>query len=207
LLLPAGLNVLSIVISNLLGRQSVQFSDLHDTNFTLVKMVTVTLFYQLFFYNLTGEEIGWRGFALPRLQSRLSPLIASLVLTFFWAAWHALYWKAAGEPVFSAQYWGETLIRLFPATVMINWFYNRSKGSILVAGIVHASANTAFAFMPRVDWPVHTVMMYIFVGGLVLISRMWEKLPIGHGAVVQITQEDPVLPGRIPAVMRNDGER
>jgi len=185
LIVPAGLNVLSIVISNMLGRQSVHLSDLSFTGLTLLKMVAVTFFYQVFFFNATGEEVGWRGFALPRLQARTSPLIASLVLTFFWAMWHALYWEAAGDPVLTWQYWQDTFVKLFPATVLINWFYNRTKGSILVAGVTHAAANTVFAYIPRVDWPVHTTMMYAFALVLILIDRMWKKLPLDHPAVVQ----------------------
>jgi membrane protease YdiL (CAAX protease family) len=39
-----------------------------------------------------GEELGWRGFALPRLQSRIGPLSASLVIGVIWAAWHLPYY-------------------------------------------------------------------------------------------------------------------
>ena len=177
LIVPTGLGVLSIVISNLLGRQSVHLSSLPFKGLTLLKMVALTFFYQFFFFNGTGEEVGWRGFALPRLQARTSPLIASLILTFFWAAWHTFFWKAGGEPVSTWQYWQDTFIKLFPATVLINWFYNRSNGSILVAGVTHAAANTVFAYMPNIDWSVHTKLGYVFVLVIILLDQMWKKLP------------------------------
>jgi membrane protease YdiL (CAAX protease family) len=185
LLVITALNVLSIVISNLLGRQSVQISDLPFRGLTLIKVVAITFFYQIFFFNLTGEEIGWRGFALPRLQTRTSPLVASLVLTFFWAMWHVFYWQAGRESIFTWQFWQETFIELFPATVIINWFYTRSKGSILVAGVTHAAANTVMQYMPGFDWPVHTVIMYAFALAVILVDRMWKKLPADHPAVYQ----------------------
>ena len=185
LIVPTGLYLLSIVVSNLLGRQSMDFTDVSYSGVMLIKMIVVTFFYQVFFFNLTGEEAGWRGFALPRLQARTSPLIASLVLTFFWATWHFFYWKAGGEPVLTWDYWQDTFVRLFPATLMLNWFYNRSKGSILVAGFTHAAANIVFAFMPRVDWSVHTSILYIFALILILIDQMWRKLPDDHPAAVQ----------------------
>lgn len=183
LIVLAGLGVLSIVISNMLGRQSVHLSSLPFKGLTLLKMVTLTFFYQLFFFNLTGEEIGWRGFALPRLQARTSPLVASVILTFFWAAWHVFFWQAGGDTVSSWQYWQEAFIRLFPATMLINWFYNRSQGSILVAGVTHAVGNTVFEYMPRVDWTVHTALGYVFVLVIILMDQMWKKLPPTHPAV------------------------
>jgi membrane protease YdiL (CAAX protease family) len=183
-LVITGLNGFSIVLSNLLGRQSIHLSTLPFRGLTLLKMATITFFYQIFFFNLTGEEVGWRGFALPRIQARVSPLTASLILTFFWATWHAFYWRALGEPILTWQYWQDTFVRLFPATVLLNWFYNRSNGSILVAGVAHAAANTVFEYMPRIDWPVHTTMMYAFALALILIDHMWKKLPVDHPAVI-----------------------
>jgi hypothetical protein len=109
------------------------------------------------------------------------------VLTFFWAAWHVFYWRAGGEPVLTGQFWLETLVRLFPATVIINWFYTRSKGSILAAGVAHAAANTVMQYMPGFDFPVHTLTMYAFALAVILIDRMWKKLPPGHPAVYQET--------------------
>jgi membrane protease YdiL (CAAX protease family) len=188
LVVTTGLSVLSIVISNTLGRQSVHLSDLQFKGVTLVKMIAVTFFYQLFFFNGTGEEVGWRGFALPRIQARTSPLLASLVLTFFWALWHAFYWQAEGDPVFTAQFWLDTFVKLFPATVLISWFYNRSKGNILVAGVTHAAANTVFEYMPRIDWPVYNATIYAFVLVIILIDQMWKKLPSDNPATIQNKQ-------------------
>ena len=185
LLVTAGLGSLSIAVSNLAGRQSVHLSDLRFQGFDLLKMIVITFLYQIFFFNATGEEVGWRGFALPRLQAQTNPLIASLVLTFFWMTWHAFYFHATGEPVLIAEFWLSNFVRLFPATVMINWFYNRSKGSILAAGVTHAAANTVFAYMPRVDVLVHTVLIYAFSLAVILLDQMWKKLPSDHPAVIQ----------------------
>ena len=182
-LLP-GLGLLSIAISGWLGRQPTIRTSNPATGLPLVAMIVITFLYQFFLYNGTGEEAGWSGFARPRLQAQISPLLASLVMTFFWAIWHAFYWYGQ-EPVFSPRYWIDTYVRLVPAVVMISWFYNRSKGSILVAGIVHAVANTAFAFLPDLDWQVHTVTMYVAAAAMVVLDRMWRKLPADHPAVVR----------------------
>jgi membrane protease YdiL (CAAX protease family) len=179
-----GIDLLSIAISNLLGRQSVTFPSLSIIGPASLKLMGITFFYQLFFFNLTGEEIGWRGFALPRLLARTNPIIASLVLTFFWAIWHAIYWSSLGDPVLTVQYWLDTLVRLFPATVLINWFYIRSKGSILVVGVLHAISNTFFQYIP-LDWPVHTATLYGCALLIILIDQSWKKLSPDHPAVYQ----------------------
>jgi membrane protease YdiL (CAAX protease family) len=183
-----GLDLLSIVISNLLGRQSVTILNSSIIGSTSFKLVVIMFLYQLFFFNLTGEEIGWRGFALPRLLTRTNPIVASLVLTFFWAIWHAFYWGSQGNSILTMQYWLDTFIRLFPATVLINWFYVRSKGSILVAGVLHAVSNTFFQYIP-IDWPVHTATMYGFGLLIILIDQWWKRLPSNYPAVYINTLE------------------
>ena len=128
---------------------------------------------------------GWRGFSLPRLLARMSPLTASIIITIIWALWHAFYWGALGDPVDALGYWLDTFVRLFPATVIINWFFTRSKGSILVAGITHATANTLFTYTPYLDWEIHTILSYAVILLLIVIEQMWRKLPKGHPAVYQ----------------------
>jgi membrane protease YdiL (CAAX protease family) len=71
-----------------------------------------------------------------------------------------------------------------PASVIICWLYNRSRGSILVAGVAHASANTAFAALQNFDMTGLALTFYGFVVVIVLADRMWKKLPRDHPAVV-----------------------
>ncbi len=71
LILPPASVLLSVPISILLGR-STAIGQFPDTGLALVGRIAVKFFYQLFFFNAAGEETGWRGFALPRLQTRTS---------------------------------------------------------------------------------------------------------------------------------------
>ena len=183
LLLTPALVLLSILVSSLLGRQSVTIRPFQGISLTLVGLVAVKFLYQLFFFNTTGEEAGWRGFALPRMQSRMSPLVACLIMNIFWILWHAFLWKAEGRPVSSPGFWGTTYLQDLPATILITWFYNRSKGSILVAGIAHAAANTVFAFLPDLDWTVFTSTVGVATLVMILADRMWKRLPSNHPAV------------------------
>ncbi len=85
-----------------------------------------------------GEETGWRGFALPRLQVGRSALAASLILGAFWAVWHI-------PAIFYRDTYQEMGLMVAPmlATVAIvgsvtyTWLYNGSKGSLLATVIFH----------------------------------------------------------------------
>ena len=189
LLIPA-LILISIVIHDRRWGLLFAFHQLPATGLVLIGLVVVKFLYQLFFFNATGEEAGWRGFALPRLQARTSPLVACLILNIFWPLWHFFLWMAEGKPVYSPEYWGQTYITHLSATVTIVWFYNRSKGSILVAGIAHAAANTAFAFFPNLDWAIYNWTVAVAALVLILVSQMWKKLPSDHPAVYQIPKDE-----------------
>jgi membrane protease YdiL (CAAX protease family) len=104
----------------------------------LIGLVAVKFLYQLFFFNATGEEAGWRGFVLPRLQAPTSPLIAALILALFWVLWHFFAWQAEGKPVMTLHFWVEMYAGHILFSLLIVWIYYRAKGSILVAGITHA---------------------------------------------------------------------
>jgi uncharacterized protein len=103
-----------------------------------------------------GEELGWRGFALPRLQSRLGPLAASLVLGLLWASWHLpLFafpeWRGTGDPIaVGASFY----LWVVPFTVIATWVYNSSRGSLTVATMLHTAENAAVALIAARLLPV-----------------------------------------------------
>jgi membrane protease YdiL (CAAX protease family) len=90
-----------------------------------------------------GEEAGWRGFALPRLQQRYGPLAGSLVLGLLHGLWHL--------PVFFTPFLGPFtwvgyttfLLTALAMTCIYTWVYNNTHGSILIAVLVHASINAS----------------------------------------------------------------
>lgn len=99
------------------------------------------LFLQVFFVGGGNEELGWRGFALPRLQRQYSALVASLVIGVGWFAWHLPLFvvggsSQAGVPVL---YYGLAVIAL---SVVFTWLYNETGGSVLLTMALHASVNT-----------------------------------------------------------------
>ncbi len=174
--------LLSVPISSLLSGRPISTYRFPDTSLALIGQIPIKLIYQLFFFNATGEEAGWRGFALPRLQFRTSPLIAATIIGVLWTVWHFLGWQAEGRPVNTAEFWLEMFAGHILFSVMIVWIYNRAKGSILVAGITHAAGNAAQAFIPH---PIEGVLLgwSAIVLVLILVDRMWKNLATDHPAV------------------------
>jgi len=179
-LFPA-LLLVSHPINSLLTKQPITFDQFPDISLALIGLVIVKFLYQLFFFNATGEETGWRGFALPRIQARTSPLIAALVIAFFWVPWHFFVWQVEGRPIWSLEYWIEMYIGHILLSILIVWICNRAKGSILVAGVTHAATNTVQAFFPMSNMLLITLTVATLV--LILVDRMWKRLPPDHPAV------------------------
>jgi membrane protease YdiL (CAAX protease family) len=173
LLLLAGLG-----ISRLAG-QGIEVTPPASGSPSLLLQIVTLFFYILLFGGPLSSEAGWRGFALPRLQERASPLVASLILGLVWAAWrfplfiNGFYASAPGDwlPVFAEQ----ALINLMLA-FLYTWLYNHTRGNVLACIFLHASVLTASAFIAST--PLATAMLGIAAALCVIESRMWErKLP------------------------------
>jgi membrane protease YdiL (CAAX protease family) len=91
-----------------------------------------------------GEEIGWRGYALPRLQSRYAALFSGLVMGLIWALWHLALYITRMNPIWFAWY----IVGVVAKSVLITWAYNGTRGSLLIATLYHATWNTSGMFLP-----------------------------------------------------------
>jgi membrane protease YdiL (CAAX protease family) len=91
------------------------------------------------------KEPGWRGFALPRLQLRSGPLVGSLILGALWALWHLpLYLTprfAADNGGLSFSGFSVFLLTAIAFTVIMTWVFNHTRGSLLLAILLHTSIN------------------------------------------------------------------
>jgi membrane protease YdiL (CAAX protease family) len=91
---------------------------------------------------VNGEELAWRGFALPRLQTKYNALISSLILGVIWALFHLpLFFTATGSSQAEMSF-VSFLISTVSITVLYTWMYNNTRGSVLMAYLFHAAANT-----------------------------------------------------------------
>jgi uncharacterized protein len=89
-----------------------------------------------------GEEPGWRGFALPRLQVGYGPLAGSAFLGVLWALWHfPLFWTGVWTPPTLANM-VMFVVMTTALTVVMAWVFNNAEGSLLITMLMHASFNT-----------------------------------------------------------------
>jgi membrane protease YdiL (CAAX protease family) len=139
-LLPAGLWLAGRSLDTLLGRSYTVESVATDPD---LAPYLAGFLIGAFVYTL-GEELGWRAYALPRLQQHRSALVAALVIGVLWGLWHV--------PTFLAQ--GHTGTELVPlvvspiaASVLFTWIYNSTGGSLLLVWLFHtASTITGYLF-------------------------------------------------------------
>jgi uncharacterized protein len=106
-------------------------------------------FMVFFIYNLAffgfGEEVGWRGFALPRLQAKFNALTSSLILTGFWALWHIpLFFYRPGYTAMGVEGIFGLIFSLLTGSILLTWLYNSSKASILICAVFHSTMDVAF---------------------------------------------------------------
>jgi len=89
-----------------------------------------------------GEEPGWRGFALPRLQPLHGPLLGSVILGVLWASWHLpLFWSGVWTPPTIPNI-AMFIVMITALTVVMSWVFNNAQGSLLITMLMHASFNT-----------------------------------------------------------------
>jgi uncharacterized protein len=87
-----------------------------------------------------GEEIGWRGFALPGLADRMGIRRASLLLGIVWAAWHLPFFYVPGIDMYG-QSFPVFVIGVTAISVAMAWLYVRTNGSLLLTMLMHSAIN------------------------------------------------------------------
>jgi uncharacterized protein len=87
-----------------------------------------------------GEELAWRGFALPRLLTRHNALVASLILGLIWALWHLPLVWTEGNAMYHQPVW-LLLVDIPAKSVLFTWVFLHTRGSVLLAMLFHGATN------------------------------------------------------------------
>ena len=125
----------------------------------------------LIFVGALGEETGWRGYALPQLQHRFSPLASSLILAGLWFGWHLpQFWVIATYRDFAPVQYVGMFCGLACGAVVLTWLYNRSGGSILLVAVWHALYNVVSATQAATGLLAAVVTTLIMIQGIALIA-------------------------------------
>lgn len=98
-----------------------------------------------------GEEIGWRGYALPRLAESSGLAAASVLLGVVWACWHLPLFFLAGLNEYGDQF-GQSfptyLLQVTALSVALAWLFCNTGGSLLLAVLMHSAINQTKDIVP-----------------------------------------------------------
>jgi membrane protease YdiL (CAAX protease family) len=131
----------------------------HDVGALVPASAIVPLLLTQTLLHLLTEELGWRGFALPRLRARFGSLVAGVVLGLLWGAWHIPMFFVAGTRQ-TYPFLGFVVL-IVSISVIMTWIFDRTRGSILIAALFHAAMNTWWA-ATNLLWGA-TSLFWIFV--------------------------------------------
>lgn len=132
------------------------------------------------------EELGWTGFAVPRLRTRYSIFCTGFIVGILWGAWHFLpvFWgcgNSTGElviakflPGFFFHYAG-----LIPFRILMVWVYDHTR-SILFPLLMHATL-TAFTFF---IFNISETGMPLFIYYLLLAVALWLFVVVVHRQLI-----------------------
>jgi membrane protease YdiL (CAAX protease family) len=170
LFLPGGIFVAGASLYDALGHSEPLFYPPNNAAFVAAAIVFPI-----------GEEIGWRGFALPRLEERFGPLAASAVIGVLWTFWHV--------PMLTLQGVAPVLYLVFVpfmvgGSVLFTWIYRHTRGSLLLSVLVHVGAhldNPGHA-MPGRSTPmvIHTIAYMVLAIVLVTVDRAAWARSVSH---------------------------
>jgi membrane protease YdiL (CAAX protease family) len=142
----------------------------------------------LVFWMLTygiGEETGWRGFALPRLQQGRSALAASLILAAFWIVWHVptFFYLPTYVKLGAAVLPGFAL-GIVAGAIVFTWLYNSTGGSILMVALGHAALNYVTG-SPHGEQTVAAAVSTAIMIWAVVVILVWKPATLS-GAPKQV---------------------
>jgi membrane protease YdiL (CAAX protease family) len=133
-----------------------------------------------------GEELGWRGFALPRLLRLHPPIKTSLILGVIWGLWHLPAFYVSGLPQEGASF-----LFFFLGAIVLSflstYLYIRTRGSVLITALLHLTTNFSLSVIGAPLW-IFILLLAIAVGILILVSgpnkfirepvlSQWSQLP------------------------------
>jgi uncharacterized protein len=143
-----------------------------------------------------GEEPGWRGFALPRLQQKFGPLVGTLILAVGWTCWHLPDFLTSAQgggpgtgisafltnfPIF--------LVLVTAIAIILTWVYNRTGGSVFMTILAHASINTPQVVLvplfPAVETTRLNLAALIGLGAAAVLILLLTRGRLGYQSAIK----------------------
>jgi membrane protease YdiL (CAAX protease family) len=121
-----------------------------------------------------GEEFGWRGFLLPRLQTHHNALASALIVGVAWSTWHIPLFFIKGTMQYGLQLQRGALLAILGYAVWIiahsiqfTWLFNNTKGSVLLAAVLHGATNAWSGYFGVNKLPFDGILILAIVSALI----------------------------------------
>lgn len=171
LLIPVAWALGTVAIAVALGEPT---ADLFGTLFPAMLIIPLVVLLPA-----VAEELAWRGFALPRLLTAMSPLQAALVIAVPWTLLHVV--------LFLPGQWYEDLalwplvVSIVSYSILLTWVYVRTGGSVLMTALFHAGLNAMAPLMAGLDPDTSWVIRNLLAGAIALAVVALGGLRVDYG--------------------------
>lgn len=175
--IPIVMFAATFIVYSALGNPVEQAEVIQQIPVYLLPLIFVLNMVFVFLLGGGQEELGWRGFALPRLLNRLNAVTASVVIGAVWALWHFPLFLMDGSSQFD-QPFVPYAIGLLALSIVFTWLYRGTGRSVFLAMILHASYNSATVLIPfqpvqtgNISWFLAAVIWALALGLVVVYGR------------------------------------
>jgi len=144
--------------------------------------VTYALLAVFFVWGSLAEELGWRGYALPRLLGTYSALTASVIIGVVWAVWHLPLFLMNASAQASIPF-GWYLLYALSLSVLFTWLYNNTGGSLLLATLFHAVIQASTVLLPMLPASAGDTRPYVLSALLTMLAALLVVLISGPAAL------------------------
>ena len=172
LLGPVALTGGMVTLNTFVGGSALRF------DVSLLIPAVITLAFSIFPGSALGEEIGWRGYALSRLQAGRSALSASLIIGALWGVWHLPLWLT-GEPGRTPTLYAGFVLSTIGLSVILTWVHNSTGGSLLMVVVLHATANLPVSLLRDLLGERAATLPLLLYFGLMVVAAIVVVLVAG----------------------------
>jgi uncharacterized protein len=165
----------SLLFAVLFGKEALPaFSEI--MLFSQPWLLILIFFRTVFIGGPIGEEFGWRGYALDRLQAKWNALVSCLILALFHACWHFPLWLVQGPKARNTPFLIFIVI-ILTLTIVWVWLYNNTNHSVLPAIVTHAFSNMIIFPFPetKLGYPIY-LLLFILSAIIIVIIFKPKKL-------------------------------
>ena len=137
----------------------------------LIPLSAIIPAFVLFFLGAVAEEIGWQGYAFPRLTTRYSALTAALIIGVVWGLWHVIPFAVMGRSATWIFWQGAGMVLM---RILIVWLVVNAGQSLLIAVLFHMMSNSVWGIFPDYDpWYDPMVMCLVLLVPVIAVVGFW----------------------------------